>query len=281
MRFVPLVVGFILLFLFGCKKPTSEDVNRLIERDSNSVREDTLGDSPITETHYPPKPPNFPQLPEDYTEWQEASRLIKSEAIQYYRPENMPPKMNEASLNIYVLTTRSLKHREGYANNNYGWIYHKIDSTKKILPDGDQAILVEWRPHSEGKSDSAFIYSNLVSVFREEFFYLNLFSIITTGYEEVNIDEKRAWRLRGRWWESYQDDIYQQVGSFTTYYIPTEKLDFRITCLTLFYERDPHYLPEGVSYDDPVPEDWTYEKTYPNRIRQLEHAVEQTFRVKE
>lgn len=221
----------------------------------------------------PPQPPNFPQLPSSYIEWYENSERSALECSPHFQEYDCELKTVEDTFQPpYTIKLKGFSHFWGEVDSLFGELrYYTDTSCTSLSVGGKGAVVIRWYPHEE---------VGVVNMlpFWEEF---NHITHEKKGMQQITIGGRKALRLRGWWWEYQCDGIIQMAGSFTTYFIPTDTFDFRIACFTQFYERDPYYLPEGVSYDDPVPEGWTYEKKGPNNIRQLERAVEQTFRVKE
>jgi len=105
------------------------------------------------------------------------------------------------------------------------------------------------------------------------------------GVEEITIDSLKTYRLRARWYYSECDVSYIRTGNITSYLLENENYVFLIICTNLLYWRED--LPEGIHETlsreelDSLQQNWKYEQYYPDRIAELERAVEQTFRVKE
>ncbi|TKJ43015.1 hypothetical protein CEE36_05895 [candidate division TA06 bacterium B3_TA06] len=213
------------------------------------------------------------KLPSNYIQWYEYCEYSALENSPHFHEYDCELQdVVDTFQPPYTTKLIGLNHFWGEVDSLFGELNYCADTSCTSLSVGDKgAVFIRWYPHEE------VVVVNMLP-FGEQFNYI---AHEKKGMQKITIGGRKALRLRGWWWDTQCDDIYQAVGSFTTYLIPTEKLDFRITCLTQFYERDPHYWPEGVGYEDAVPEDWTYEKTGPDRIRELERAVEQTFRPKE
>lgn len=225
----------------------------------------------------PPKPPNFPELPSKYIEWYEySSQSYVNDSPHFHEYDCELQTVLDTFQPPYIINLGNLNRFWGEVDSLFGQLhYSAVIRYFSEFAKGKGVVFIRWYPHEEVG------VINMLPFYQGGIRYFNYIAHEEKGVQRITIGGRKALRFRGWWWETQCDDLYQTVGSFTTYFIPTDKLDFRITCLTQFYERDPDYWPEGVGYEDAVPEDWTYEKTYPNRIRQLEQAVEQTFRVKE
>jgi len=106
----------------------------------------------------------------------------------------------------------------------------------------------------------------------------------TSGIKEITINDNKAYRLRARWYYSQCDNSDVETGAVTSYFIPTEKYAFFITCTNLLFSRtdvdDDGFINYPEEVRDSILANWEYERTYPNNIAELEQAVEQTFRVK-
>lgn len=225
----------------------------------------------------PPKPPNFPELPSNYIEWYEYTSYSGVENFPHFHEYDCELQtVLDTFQPPYKVNLPGLDHFYGRVDSLFGQLhYSAVSGYCSQFAEGKGMVFIRWYPHEEVG------VINMLPFYKDGTGYFNYIAHEKTGMKKINVGGRKTLRLRGCWWETQCDDLYQAVGSFTTYFIPTKTFDFRITCLTQFYERDPHYWPEGVGYDDAVPEDWTYEKTYPNRITELEQAVEGTFRVKE
>jgi len=197
-------------------------------------------------------PPEFPKLPQGYSEWKEYKSypfIRKNPHFDEYKysvildPSVIPYHINYEPLNKTYPCGDSLLGEVQYVDT--------IRTTKLEL-------YIAWFPHEELDTiNRSLLYD-----------YGGYISYDTIGFEKIVIDEKDAWRIRGKWWQVTCDGGVQISGSFTNYFIPTEKLDYRITCLSRFY-----------LYDILGPDPLGFEH-YPDRIAELERAVEQTFRPK-
>jgi len=183
----------------------------------------------------------------------------------------------DSSLVPYFLSSNKIY---GYTYDSTGVVKHYSSTSDNIWVDvPDNYTLIFWYLHKKVDSlDPRPLYS-----------YGGYISYDTLGFEKITIDNREAWRIRGKWWEVQCDGTIQVSGSFTNYYIPTKKWDFRITCLSCFYsyERTPLPCDAPPEVCDSLikaiygKEGWKSVRTWPDRIAELERAVEQTFRVKE
>lgn len=203
-------------------------------------------------------PPEFPELPQGYSEWKEFANVLSCPLDPFFRNDcfNDEDIERDSSLVPYFMSSNKTC---GYSNDATGVVKHYSSSSDNIWVDvPNDYTLIFWYPHHETDTlDPWPLYS-----------YGGYISYDTLGFEKIVIDEKDAWRIRGKWWRVTCDGGIQISGSFTNYFIPTEKLDYRITCLSRFY-----------LYDILGPDPLGFEH-YPDRISELEQAVEQTFRVK-
>lgn len=107
----------------------------------------------------------------------------------------------------------------------------------------------------------------------------------TAHVDTITISGTEAYRVRGWWSHGGGDSGCQEVGEFTSYYIQTDDLDFEIVCLSCFYIHEcylgnPEYAAKIDEECPPLEVISKTDRLYPNRIRELERAVERTFRVK-
>ena len=171
---------------------------------------------------------------------------------------------------------------------DYGYAqYSKSSTASSAFGDIEGGLVyVFWRLSQKDTLNPEIIRNYLI-------YGLNLYdlgcaklALNKTGVEEVIINNSPSFRLRAMWWQSQCDGSIHDVGSVTCYFVPAEeneKHDFIILCLTRTYHRSPPFAPlEEYTQEeaDSIRANWEYEKTYPNNIRQLEQAVEQSFRVK-
>jgi hypothetical protein len=216
----------------------------------------------------PHQPPDFPKLPEGFTQWEEyhlGPLLMDNFVSESYIAKHYfwRKPIEELSLLPYTINTDNLDSSLGYYTRDslVGQIeYFNPDSLPEKEDPEDSDIYVPWCPHhnilyvlwaphreiTEPDSRPQEHFSGYVSYNRKK-------------WEPITIDNLEALRIRGRWWNVECDGTEHIGGSFTNYYIPTLKVDFYITCWTHTYSCG---------------------KVYPDRIAELERAVEQTFRVK-
>lgn len=203
-------------------------------------------------------PPEFPELPSGYSKWVSYDSPYSIPEAPYFRKGFASKEIEEDSslTPYYFLAVEPLGESRGYGDSTFGVVMHYSSSKKSGFPHN--YVEIEWSAYHESDSlDPRPLYS-----------YGGYISYDTLGFEKIVINGMDAWRIRGKWWRVTCDGGIQISGSFTNYYIPTEKLDFRITCLSRFY-----------LYDTLGPDPLGFEH-YPDRIAELERAVEQTFRVK-
>jgi len=204
-------------------------------------------------------PPEFPELPQWYSEWKEFANVLSCPLDPFFRNDCFNGKdiERDSSLVPYFMSSNKTC---GYSNDATGVVKHYSSTSDNIWVDvPNDYTLIFWHPHPETDSlDPRPLYS-----------YDGYISYDTMGFEKITIDNREAWRIRGKWWWVTCDGYVHVSGSFTNYFIPTEKLDYRITCLSRFYlnsQMGPD--PSGIEH-------------YPDRIAELEQAVEQTFKPKE
>lgn len=203
-------------------------------------------------------PPEFPELPQGYSEWKEYSNVISCPLDPFFHNDCFNGKdiERDSSLVPYFLSSNKIY---GYSNDLTGVVKHYSSTSDNIWVDvPNNYTLIFWYPHKKIDSlDLQPLYS-----------YGGYISYDTLGFEKITIDNREAWRIRGAWWRTYIDGGVHERGFFTNYFIQTDRLDYRITCISMTY-----------IYDDYGP-DCRGLVHYPNRIAELEQAVEQTFRPK-
>lgn len=217
----------------------------------------------------PNVPPGLPKPPQNYTEWTEfSSRDFSFHCCLGFKesPEFGYISTEDTARLPYVVKIRGFNTLFGSGDSMFGGVsYYNPDSTEYYKMEKDN-VQIQWWPH-------------------QEFFVVDPRPIGTPygyisydrkGLEEITVEGNRWLRIRGYFWMRACDATYQTVAAFTTYFIPTEIRDFYITCLSIFYSYE-------TSPEEATPEElktWKPEKSYPNRIRKLEQAVEQSFKVK-
>lgn len=87
--------------------------------------------------------------------------------------------------------------------------------------------------------------------------------------EKISISGKTVYRMK-TWFRGWQCDAPWSIGPVTTYFLPSDSLDYLIITCCVTYT--PGYEEGGV--EEPA-------HYYPNRINEFEQVIEQTFRIKE
>jgi hypothetical protein len=198
-------------------------------------------------------PPEFPELPPTYSQWIEHTSYSYIRNNPYYDEYNYV-RIIDSTIVPYALDISILKKRTPCGDSLLGEVrYYDFTQTN------NRELYISWFPHED-----------LDTINRKPLYqYDGYISYDTMGFKKITIDNREAWRIRGKWWWVTCDGYIHVSGSFTNYYIHTKKVDYRITCLSRFYmneEMGPD--PAGIEH-------------YPDCIAELEQAVEQTFRVKE
>ena len=177
----------------------------------------------------PLKPPNFPQLLPSYIGWYEYTSYSGVENFPHYEEYDCELKtILDTFQPPYTTKLIRLNHFWGEVDSLFGELNYYADTSCTSLSVGDKgAVIIRWYPHEEVG------VVNMLPFWEE----LNHITHEKKGMQKITIGGRKALRLRGWWWDRQCDGIYQTTGSFTTYFIPTKTFDFRITCLTQFYER--------------------------------------------
>lgn len=222
--------------------------------------------------------PQCPPLPSTYGQWQG----------YYYYPFDVSPSLtdktpnkqmvnNNASL-PYLLSPGELHYFISVIDSPTGQTHYCPDSLYSQFPCSRKEwgyIFINWTPHRMIMKDSLISFLMPVNFVYEYGYYTDV-AIDTTGPDTLTVSGKKSYRLRGRWWNGQCDRSMNEIGSFTTYFIPTDKYDFRITCRSFFY-----YYSTGSEGNDEYGSSETERiGLYPDRIAELEQAVEHTFRIK-
>jgi hypothetical protein len=196
-----------------------------------------------------------------------------------------PPQLTEDTLVPYTMKLKGFKDSVANGDSLFGAVLYDVDTSLR-WDEKSKWVAVFWSPHLEVDLDSSSIIQLLkpsIPIYYKIMWpYASDFIAVDSHFDVVNIGKIKGYRHRGRWRQSQSDQYWQPTGSFTMYYIPTEKFDFHIICqqLTYLYDGMPW---QGYEYPPEVYDTLPHFiiKTYPDRIRRLERAVEQTFRVKE
>jgi hypothetical protein len=217
----------------------------------------------------PYQSPDFPKLPEGFTPWEKYNLCLFSMdnfVSESYKAEHYfwRKPIEELSLLPYTINTDNLDSSFGYYTRDslIGQIkYINPDSIAEHEDPKDSDINVPWCPHNRIIHVLWVPHREITEPdSRPQEHFSGYVSYHTKGWEIIPIGDVKAMRIRGLWWNVECDGTEHILGSFTNYFIPAEKFDFYVTCWT-------HTFSCG--------------ETYPDRISELEQAVEQTFRVKE
>lgn len=231
-------------------------------------------------------PPNFPQLPKGY-EWKEYSSYdVPREYCEAYLPGYKLPILTDTFCPPYNLELNDLKFDVGKGDSLYGWVRYTVNPRGDLynLYDRDWSkgvIQVDWGVHKEQDLKPEVIMKYFLAATGID--YARILAMKEKKVEQISIADRIAYRVRSYWWEYGCDGGYQEVGALTFYFIPGKRLDYMICCATQFYYRAPSFDQDQSAVDEPVKQLSKYERLYPDRIdqiRDLEQAVEQTFRVK-
>lgn len=255
--------------------------------------------------------PNFPELPTNYTEWENLPSTLyfpSAFMLKFSPPDSFSLPFFIHPPDFLQKTNLSLD-----STSNYGYVEYvgaRAIESYTIHNTNKAHIYVFWLPAEEGNLDS-FPYRRRISLYKRPpvgeknldlpsvkdllVYGLNStpclrfakVSLDKAGVEELTINGCPSFRLRALWWGSACDGGVHNVRWVTGYFIPAKEdrnYDFIIFCSNLIYHRSPPFAPLMVytqEESDSIIANWEYEKTYPNNIAELERAVEQTFRVKE
>jgi len=235
-------------------------------------------------------PPGFPEKPANYSDWGDYSfyHFSKGGAHWYwdwykhfnpsYLAEKRTPRLKDTTLIPFKVHLKGFKHLSSYGDSSFGKVDYDVD-TSLSWSEKNRWLTIYWSIHENIILDTLTITQNLWPV--ELIIPDDPIGPIAVNshFDVVNIGGIKGYRHRGRWRQLQCDQYWQPTGSFTMYYIPTERFDFHIICQKLTYLYDgmawQGYPEEAL---DTLPD--FIIKTYPDRIRRLERAVEKTFRVK-
>lgn len=234
-------------------------------------------------------PPGFPQKPASYNDWGDYSFYHFSKGgwhwdwykhFDPYLVDKPIPRLKDTTLIPFKIRLKGFKRLIPYGDSSFGKVYYDVD-TSLLWSEKNRWLTIYWSIHKNIILDTLTITQNLWPVGLIDLADPIGSIAIDTHFDVVNIGGIKGYRHRGRWRESSCDQYFQCTGSFTTYYIPTEKFDFHILCRTLIYLHDPQFgrseLPPEVRDTLPL----IVIKTYRDNIRKLERLVERTFRVRQ
>lgn len=247
------------------------------------------------------RPEGFDNLPPNYTAWDADSTFyhpplegLPCEVWEgHFPPFNYPadsgftsmytlkvPIISDLTDLPFTATLGELESWQACGDRLYGMVQFAADTNPDWSVSG-QWITVYWAPHEEGVSENRDIANRLYP--RDDVFdyRYQCHLAVQKSFEKINVGDIPACRHKGRWW--FQGGCacgaYDFGGSFSTYIVPTPGLDFHITCATVTFEWDTN---PWVGYEedeiDTLPKE--IRNSWPDDIRQLERAVEQTFRPK-
>jgi len=231
-------------------------------------------------------PPNFPQLPAGY-EWKEYSSYdVPQEYCEAYLPGYKLPVLTDSSCLPYTIELKDLKFDVGKGDSLYGWVRYTANPRGDLynLYDRDWRkgiIQVDWGVHKEQELTPEAIMKYFLAATGID--YSRILALKEKKVEQISIADRTVYRVRSFWWHYGCDGGYQEVGALTFYFIPGKRLDYLICCATRFYTRTPSFDQNQCDVDEPVKQLSKYERLYPDRIeqiRELERAVEESFRVK-
>ncbi len=229
-------------------------------------------------------PPNFPQLPEGY-EWEDyLPYVVPREYCEAYLPGYKLPVLTDSSSLPYTLELEDLIFDIGKGDSLYGSVRYTANPDDHSYTGGwrEGIIQVDWGVHKEQElTPEAIMNLFLVSMTRSKL--PKLLALKEKKVEQISIADTTAYRIRSFWWRYGCDGGYQEVGALTFYFIPGKRLDYLICCATQFYMRTPSFDQNQSDVDESVKQLSKYERLYPERIeqiRELEQAVEKTFRPK-
>ena len=260
-------------------------------------------------------PPNFPELPSNYTEWADTPCEHAYFPLRLIPPIFKMKACNKDSITLsFSIEDPEFKKAYVASDTTFAYGYARYiksptaNSAFGYVKDGMPEESTSWVAPATASSALGYVEGGMAYVFwrsgekvplnpvsiRDCLIYgLNLYhagvklALNKTGVEGVIISDHPSFRLRAMWWRSQCDGSIHDVGSATCYFVPAEddeKHEFIILCLTRTYHRSPPFAPlEEYTQEeaDSIRANWEYEKTYPNNIAELERAVEQSFRVKE
>jgi hypothetical protein len=222
------------------------------------------------------QPPGFPQLPSGYGEWTRYGDTLRffpgyNVYVKYPKDETLPYNLFTSCLKPYRIKIGSL---QGYAE-------YRLDSTSYCeKPPG--MISIGWQSHEKDSLTYQLMETSFIKNF--QFWIHGYLALDNTGIQSVTIDTFLCFRLRAYLWVSQCDGSSQSVSTITGYYIPTDKFDFTMLCSNTIYTYDHTFIPPEnciPEEEDSLTKAFQPVHIYPNNIRELEQAVEQTFRVKE
>ncbi len=227
----------------------------------------------------PLQPPGFPELTEEFNQWQEYHPLLRPdisyEQPAFWRTHNLGP-FEDTSLIPYAIFIPYYTDIWPRGDTSFGQVnYYDARLPDEGRPFDQNVVMVRWFVHTE-LEPGLLIESYLLADPNMEL------TARYVAYERgdpqlLTIDDYEGYRKRVRWWSCSADASFHITGSVTYYLVVTPTRDFHITCLTTSYEfHDERLSPEVEEQlgNEPRISSW------PDSISELERAVEQSFRVK-
>lgn len=219
-----------------------------------------------------------PPLPAGYSDWQKRFTLCAEDRDLSYFPgwnvlfflERPPPSFRLP----FTLKLKNLGQELFVADSFRGRVSYPFLRDDSI----PQHIEVSWRPSRQDGIDSTEARLDLICLMTS---IENHISLDSAGVQEIIIDDVRSFRLRAY---TYEEMGSTKVNAVTGYIIPAQRHDLAVICsnkLFDYYElnqKQLSYLDESAR--DSVINHPEPERTWPDRIAELEQAVEQNFRVK-
>lgn len=233
----------------------------------------------LTVAEIPWQPPGFPQLSQDYIQWQEYVPILRADEgysePAFWRTHNLNP-MQDTSEMPFELSVPDYTDVWVKGDSSFGQAkYYNTLGPYDERPDDLNVVVVRWFPHEEPEPGLLVETYLLADPDMElEARYV----AYERGHPELmELGEGTAYRKRLRWWRCSDDSSFHITGSATFYLVQAEQLDFHITCLTTTYKFDDQRL--GQESEDEL--DRPRIKTWPDAINEFENAVESSFKIKE
>lgn len=242
-------------------------------------------------------PPEFPELPSGYSDWDAdgAFYLPPLENLPFETwPAHFPPYTDFPGDSNYVsmydskvpvirdrnrlpfrITLEDMNHWEGSGDEVYGKCKYSPNTGRSR-----EGISIYWSPHEEGLTERD-IANRLVPRDYSDCGIANHLAV-EKNLTKMRIGDVEVYRHRSKWWVEAGCSCgrYDEQGSATVYFIPGQKRDFHITCVTETYAFDGNPW-QGYSVEelDTLPRVLIEHR--PDRISDLERAVETSFVPKE
>jgi hypothetical protein len=218
------------------------------------------------------QPPGFPELTEEFNTWQEYHAILRPDEGYdtpcFWRVHNLGP-FQDTSMLPYVLEIPDYTDIWLRGDTAFGQVnYYDARLPDEGRPFDHDNVMVRWFAHAE-LEPGLLIETYLLADPNMEL------TARYVAYERgdpqlLTIGDCEAYRKSLRWWRCSQDASFHITGSVTYYFIVTTTLDYHITCLTTSYEYDADEQIDS----EPRTSSW------PDPIRELEQAVEQSFKAK-